>query len=601
MVAQTDQSRRADEPKELKPKRFAAPGRIRTLRYMGAFLAGPILFTALVALAVRHIINADSLEAIATPLLSIQLGPLPAAVFTVVLLLLVALLTSLFLIASWTRHESKEKTALKRVQQALFRVVRYTAALAFVALIAIGLFEGRDFIVVVWFVLLVISLLIWLLAVAPWANPKRRDVDRFWSQGSFVVTILTMLALVVILGLTPKVSFSALLGCWLTTLGLLSLLVIYVGYVRNDRLLGIFIDTSNRVSLSYFQILIWTMLIASTFLALALGNISGAPLNYTQTCTAANGCILQVEYLDNATLVHQNYMNALNISIPPAVLALAGIAATSLVVPPFLVKAKKEAHAHEVCEALTSWINRQFVPRQDDFARLNGGRAGMGEHGQDKLIDLDSIDCQMYRNGSQAGTQIFPQTVNCRVDVNELKQRMRSICDQALALCEPCKSDRTPATSPELFKLISQLRNSAQKTIETVINTRRLRDLDATQGPLISTWSRLVTKFALATFTFNDLEAYQRAREHQEDLEQLSDEYKLQLCKDELRRMIGPKRAHSVTEWIDAFNRIFSLLVKPSYVESLYETGSKLQEAIKDGRIPELTEKQEEATLDMLM
>jgi hypothetical protein len=32
------------------------------LRYAGAFLAGPILFTALVTLAVRHLINVDSLE-----------------------------------------------------------------------------------------------------------------------------------------------------------------------------------------------------------------------------------------------------------------------------------------------------------------------------------------------------------------------------------------------------------------------------------------------------------------------------------------------------------------------------------------------------------
>ena len=193
MVAQADRSQSADEPEGLKPKRFAAPGRIRTLRYVGAFLAGPILFTALVALAVRHLINADSLEAVGTPLLSVQLGPFPASTYTVyVLSLLVALLTSLFLIASWTRHKSKEKTVLKRIQQASFRFFQYTVAVAILALIAIGLFEGRDFIVVVWFVLQVMSLLIWLLAVAPWANPKRRDVDRLWSQGSFVVTILTM-------------------------------------------------------------------------------------------------------------------------------------------------------------------------------------------------------------------------------------------------------------------------------------------------------------------------------------------------------------------------------------------------------------------------
>jgi len=460
----------------------------------------------------------------------------------------------LFLVASWRRDQHKDqKTALKSVS---YRIVQCFLATAFLILIILGLFQGQDSIIVAWFLLLVMSLLIWLLGVAPWANPKRRDVDRFWSQSSFVVTILNLLALVVILGLTPKVSFCALLGCWLTTLGLLSLLAIYIGYVRNDRLLGILIDKCNRVSLSYFQILIWTILIASTFLALALGNISAAPLNYTQNCTVISGCILQVEYLENATLVQQHYINALNISIPPTVLALAGIAATSLVVPPFLVKTKREARAHEVCDALTSWMNRQFVPRQDDFAKPNR-QMGLDYHDGEKLIDLDSIDCQKYRKS----TQTFPQTVNCRIDVRALKQRIHSTFDQALLLCEPPAPDRTPATSPGLFKIMYQLRNSAQQTIETVIGTSRFRDLEKPQKlkfeldtltTLVNTWSQLVTTFALTPFTFSDLQGYQR--DHQQDLAGFPREYNVEACKDELRHSLGYMRAHSIVEWIDAFN-----------------------------------------------
>lgn len=348
-------------------KYFQSPWR-GTWRYICAFLAGPVLFATLVVLAVQHVgpltnvtTSMSLIEAFGNNSMNVTLtSPLPTwtlslpswFIFYSVLFIVISFASIVYYVFSQviliqrTDYFAGRGTWPQMKQWVTTRVPVIAGLVGVAAVIAweVGWMQviGDKVVLFAWSTLLVISLLIWLFVVAPWASPKRRDIDRSWSQGSFAITILTLLSLVVIFGVTPKRSFEALLGCWLTTLGLLILLTLYVGYIRNNRLLGIFIDSRNRVSLANFQMLIWTILIASTFLALALGNIAAAPYDYNRSCNASTGyCFLSISNNTNVTAVPYNYLHALDITIPATVLALAGIAATALVVPPHFAEAKK--------------------------------------------------------------------------------------------------------------------------------------------------------------------------------------------------------------------------------------------------------------------
>jgi hypothetical protein len=75
--------------------------------------------------------------------------------------------------------------------------------------------------------------------------------------------------------------------------------------------LGLLIDARNRLSLSRMQIIFWTILILSSLLVAALGN------------------------------VNLGEVSPLSIKIPPEVLGLIGISATSLVGAPLILSTKK--------------------------------------------------------------------------------------------------------------------------------------------------------------------------------------------------------------------------------------------------------------------
>jgi hypothetical protein len=70
-------------------------------------------------------------------------------------------------------------------------------------------------------------------------------------------------------------------GTWLLTLGLFAAMLVTAGYAVCRRWDGIFIDRDNRISLSRFQLITWTVLIVSAIFTAGLTNMTGhdaAPL-----------------------------------------------------------------------------------------------------------------------------------------------------------------------------------------------------------------------------------------------------------------------------------------------------------------------------------
>lgn len=125
------------------------------------------------------------------------------------------------------------------------------------------------------------------------------------SFGLLVITIVTIL-----LGLL--LSYQKRLLTWILVMLLFTLFAIVAGHGLTGRFRGLLIDEQNRMSLSRFQMVLWTTMVLSGFFIMALSNIAAGQ------------------------------ESPLSIAIPSEIWILMGISTTSLVASP-LIKSTKES------------------------------------------------------------------------------------------------------------------------------------------------------------------------------------------------------------------------------------------------------------------
>jgi hypothetical protein len=132
------------------------------------------------------------------------------------------------------------------------------------------------------------------------------------------------------------------LRLWFVLLVLFLGLLIVLGRGITGCFRGVFIDNRNVISLSRFQIVLWTLLILSAFSAAIHWNICAIPDN-----------------------------NPLNINIPEELWFLMGISVTSLVASPMLLDAKKNRQPAEKEKKITFGLISQ---RQGNTSVSNQGQ-----------------------------------------------------------------------------------------------------------------------------------------------------------------------------------------------------------------------------------
>ena len=131
---------------------------------------------------------------------------------------------------------------------------------------------------------------------------KRTRVLGWWA--------LTFFLLVVVIGIIGVVNTANLLSTWLIILGLFTVATIVAGYGVTGLWRGAIIDERNKMSLSQLQLFLWTVVIVSAYVAVALANIvTGKP-------------------------------DPLAIAVPQQIWIVLGISATSLVGTP-LIRSQK--------------------------------------------------------------------------------------------------------------------------------------------------------------------------------------------------------------------------------------------------------------------
>ena len=152
------------------------------------------------------------------------------------------------------------------------------------------------------------------------------------SRGKVAITLILLFDFIAASLVGLLFPTSSRLWVWIGTLVLLALFILAVGYGFTGWWLGVLIDNRRKMSLSRFQTVLWSVLILSAFQAAALTNI---PL------------------VSNPT-------DALNINIPPEVLAILGISVTSLVGKSVILNAVKnpaQVDTNLVTKDRPSWFD----------------------------------------------------------------------------------------------------------------------------------------------------------------------------------------------------------------------------------------------------
>lgn len=143
------------------------------------------------------------------------------------------------------------------------------------------------------------------------------------------------------LGALVKSPGGGLALTWLAVAILMWVIVAIIGVSLNKGLFGILIDSRNMMSLSRLQIVLWTILVLSAFVTVALARVDDSrshPSGYAcpEEEDAEEGAQQEPECAD-----------PLGIQLPPLLWALMGISVTSAVASPLLKAAKAQRTADE--------------------------------------------------------------------------------------------------------------------------------------------------------------------------------------------------------------------------------------------------------------
>ncbi len=166
---------------------------------------------------------------------------------------------------------------------------------------------------------------------------NQENVRQLWGWG-----ILPLVALIIAggfllprwLGTIVKNPGGGLALTWLVVAIFMLSIIGIIGESLNKGLLGILIDNRNMMSLSRLQIVLWTVLILSAFVTVALARVSDSRFNpHGYVCELA-------ETAQGETGKESECADPLGIQLPPLLWTLMGISVASSVASPLLKTAK---------------------------------------------------------------------------------------------------------------------------------------------------------------------------------------------------------------------------------------------------------------------
>lgn len=168
-----------------------------------------------------------------------------------------------------------------------------------------------------------------------------RPVD--WRQSLFALVIFILAILVLFTYRLPVIGNVTGTERWIALMILVAVALILIGYNTNGQLLGALIDSTNHMSLSKLQIILWTILTLSAYLVIVVPRIFGSMTDISQlppddarlvACHKA-----QEQPNAPATMCASS---ALQVTFPEELIAAMGISAASFVGSSLIQNNKKK-------------------------------------------------------------------------------------------------------------------------------------------------------------------------------------------------------------------------------------------------------------------
>lgn len=268
---------------------------------------------------------------------------------------------------------------------------------------------------------------------------------------SFGVWVIIFIAAVIIIGMIGIWPLGLNVPVTIRWMLILAVIVAFVGLLgqqihgRSD---GILIDARFKISLSRFQLVLWTLMVFSAFLALALERnrliLSGeVELNLSEAAESA-----QTGESEDTTF------NPLDINFPPELLVALGISTASLAGAGLITNTKKETVSNRKIELLTDERTR-FAREQQD------AQTALGE-ALDEIRQFTAEENQLrleIATFSESLTQINADLVEQEAARQRIKQAAAAAPDDALAQEALTQSeDLVRGLRLQIAQLTSQIR-----------------------------------------------------------------------------------------------------------------------------------------------
>jgi hypothetical protein len=182
---------------------------------------------------------------------------------------------------------------------------------------------------------------------------------------SFGVWVIIFVAAVIVIGLIgtwpPGLTLPITIR-WMLILATIVAFVCLLGWQIHGRYDGILVDARFKISLSRFQLVLWTLIVFSAFLALALER------NRLVLTGAA-----QLAWIDETQAdpeMESSTFNPLDITFPPELLVALGISAASLAGAGLITNTKKETVSSRKIELMNDERTRSAREQQEAQAAL---------------------------------------------------------------------------------------------------------------------------------------------------------------------------------------------------------------------------------------
>lgn len=202
-------------------------------------------------------------------------------------------------------------------------------------------------------------------------NPRDKPGSRIWP---IVITAVVVVAMILVGVFLPLRRVHLWIWAWIINLVGMFVLMGTFSLSVGTKFWGIFVDSRNMVSLSRFQIVLWTLVVLSAFWTIGLSRVGDAVLPEHKELYVCESPPLEEEEEGQEPQEGEPCAAPLDLQLPGVLWALMGISVTSAVASPLIkqnkmqtTKPKEDEYTHTLDTTLEYVLSQT---EREEFKKL---------------------------------------------------------------------------------------------------------------------------------------------------------------------------------------------------------------------------------------